>query len=159
MNQKTRDYFQQMYAVSYAYGKAKSEREKEKDALIAADDWDGVQAWYEREKQFPNPYTSGQCKAYRAYAQSSEIELGEIDLSDFLWEKEVKDFSDTLIAAGVTSFVIINQSTALMENIHQLEEQDWRLVGTVKLTVTTHRWGTEETEERLGLRFEIEREV
>ena len=158
MNQNTKDYFQQIYAVSYAYGEAKHKREREKEALIAADDWDGVQAWREREKQFPNPYTSGQMKAYWAFSHSSEIGTDDLVMDDSLWEREVKDFSDTLRAAGVTTFVLTNQSTGLMEDIHNLEAQGWHLAGTCKLSVKEYRYGSDRIEEHLGLRFEIKKE-
>lgn len=159
MNEQTKNYFRHMYEVSYAFGKARAEREKEKEALIEADDWDGVHAWYDREKQYENPYTSGQMKAYWAFDQSSEIESGELEMSDSLWEQEVKDFAETLRAAGITTFVLTNQSTGLMEDIHNLEANGWRLVGTCKLPVKEHHFGSDQMVERLGLRFEIEKEA
>lgn len=159
MTEQTKAYFHHMYEVSYAFGKAKEEREKEKAALIAADNWDAVHDWYEREKQFGSPYTTGQFKAYWAFDRSSEIESEEMLMTDSLWEREVKDFSDTLKAAGVTTFVLAHQSTGLMEDIHNLETQGWRLVGTCKVTTTRHRWGDDETEVLLGLRFEIGEEA
>ncbi len=159
MTEQMKTYFHRMYEESERYHLARAERMKEKEALEAADDWDAVHKWYEREEQFKSPFTSGQMKAYRAYRNSSEIECGDPEMSDSLWEREVKDFSDTLRAAGVTTFVLTNQSTGLMEDIHNLEAQGWRLVGTCRLVVCSHRFGIEGTEERLGLRFEIEKEA
>ncbi len=159
MTEETKSYFRHMYEVAYAFGKAKSEREKEKEALIEADDWDAVHAWYDREKLFESPYTSGQMKAYWAFDRSSEIETGDLEMGDSLWDREVKDFSDTLRAAGITTFVLTNQSTGLMEDIHNLEAQGWRLVGTCKLPMKESRFGSERIEEHLGLRFEIEKEA
>ena len=158
MKETTRAYFHQMYETSRAYGEAKHRREEEKRKLMEADDWEGVEAWHKREEQFPSPYTAGQMKAYWAYDRSSEIELDELMMDDSLWEREVKDFSDTLRAAGVTSFVITNQSTGLMEDIHNLTAQGWRLVGPCKVTYIHRRWGEDTQEARLGLRFEIEEE-
>ncbi len=77
-------------------------------------------------------------------------------MNDSLWEREVRDFSDTLKAAGVTTFVLTNQSTGLMEDIHNLEAQGWRLTGTCKLPVRENRYGRERTGIHLGLRFEME---
>ena len=159
MTEQTRDYFHQMYEEALRYHQAAAEREKEKDALIAADDWDAVHAWREREKTFKNPHTSGQLKAYWAFHRSSEIEIDDLEMNDSLWEREVKDFSDTLRAAGITTFVLTNQSTGLMEDIHNLEALGWQLVGTCKLAVKEFRFGTDRIEEHLGLRFQIEKEV
>ena len=80
-------------------------------------------------------------------------------MNDFLWDRDVKDFSDTLKAAGVTTFVLTNQSTALMENIHQLEDEGWKLLGTCKLPVKEFRYGSDRIVDHLGLRFEIEKEA
>ena len=126
MTEQTKAYFHSMYEVACAFGRAKDQREKEKEALEAADDWDGVRAWYDREKQIQSPFTSGQMKAYWAFDRSSEIETGDLEMNDSLWEREVKDFSDTLRAAGIITFVLTNQSTGLMEDIHNLEAQGWR---------------------------------
>ncbi len=153
MKEETRVFFNNMYAEARRFAIAKAEREKEKDRLLEAGDWAPVEAWYEREKQFKNPYTSGQYKAYWAYRRSSENKLDELDMNDSLWEQEVSDFSDTLRAAGVKSFVITNQSTGLMEDIFNLEAQGWQLAGTCKLQITINRYGEEKTEDRLGLRF------
>ena len=155
MNEKTKEFFHRMYDEAFAYGKAAAEREKEKEALMAADDWDAVKEWHEREAQFKNPFTSGQYKAYWAYRNSSQMGLGELEMNDHLWENEVKDFSETLIAAGITTFVLTCQSTGLMENIHQLEDAGWRLAGTCRLAVKENRYGEDRIEQHLGLRFEI----
>ena len=52
MNEKTKEFFHRMYDEAYAYSKAAAEREKEKEALMATDDWDAVKEWHEREAQF-----------------------------------------------------------------------------------------------------------
>ena len=159
MTEQTRTFFRQMYAESKRFQQEKDEREKEKEALIAGGEWDKVQAWYDREEQFQNPYTRGQYKAYWAYRGSSKIETGDFEMNDFLWDTEVKDFSDTLKAAGITTFVLTNQSTALMENIHQLEGEGWKLQGICKLPVKEYHFSADRIVDRLGLRFEIEKEA
>ena len=153
MKEETRVFFDSMYAEELRFRRAKAEREKEKERLIEAEDWDGVAAWHERERQFRNPHTPGQCKAYWFYWRSCEIGLDELDVDDSIWQSDIRDFSDTLRAAGVKSFVITNQSTGLMENIFDLEAQGWQLAGTCKLQSTVTRYSSERTEERLGLRM------
>ena len=159
MTEQTKTYFHQMYEEVVRYERAKAEREKEKKALIAANDWDAVDAWYKHEKKFPKPYTDGQMQAYWAFAKSSEIEAAELEVADAVWEREVKDFSGTLRAAGVTAFVLTDRSTALMENIHWLEAEGWHLVGTCKLQEKEYGCGKYREVEHLGLRFEIEKEA
>ena len=163
MPNKALDYFRRFREEAGRYEQARCDRAREKEALIAADDWDGVDAWYKREAQFANPFTPGQYKAYWAFRKSSEIELNDLAgsntyatlvLDDFLWEKEVADFCTTLREAGVRRLIVTNQSTALMENIHQLEAAGWRLMGTSRLEIRTRRFGEETTEVQLGLRFE-----
>lgn len=39
-------------------------------------------------------------------------------MTDFLWEKDVHDFINTMRAAGVGSFIFANSSSALMSNLH-----------------------------------------
>ena len=46
-----------------------------------------------------------------------------------------------------------------MENIHQLEDEGWKLLGTCKLPVKEFRYGSDRIVDHLGLRFEIEKEA
>lgn len=158
MKETTNAYFRRIYEVACAFQSAKAEREKEKEALIAADDWDAVHDWYEREKSFEFPFPSGQMKAYWAWRHSSEIAQDILALDDFLWEREVKDFCRTLREAGLTEFAYTNRSTAVMENIHAFESAGWRMAGTWRATITTDRFGGDFEETVIGLRFEIEKE-
>lgn len=45
------------------------------------------------------------------------------ELKNFLWDKEVKDFVQTLVKVGITRFVYTNISTAVMSNLHLLEQE------------------------------------
>lgn len=67
--------------------------------------------------------TIGQIKAYRVYKN-------DFILEDFLWEKEVKDFVNTLRQAGVKSFVYTNTSTAVMDNFHAFIENGCKFIET-----------------------------
>lgn len=45
------------------------------------------------------------------------------ELKSFLWDKEVKDFVKTMMSIGITRFVYTNTSTAVMDNLHLLEQE------------------------------------
>ena len=52
MKETTNAYFRRIYEEACAFESARREREKEKEALIAADDWDAVSEWHKREEAF-----------------------------------------------------------------------------------------------------------
>ena len=66
----------------------------------------------ENGKEFSN----GANKAYWNWRYS--VCQGEVVMTDFLWEKDVHDFINTMRAAGVGSFIFANSSSALMSNLH-----------------------------------------
>ena len=76
-------------------------------------------------------------------------------MSDYLWDREVSDFVETLRKAGIQSFVYSNQSTAVMQNIHQFVAAGCTLKGPCTLIKKSSRWGEEGEEQILGLRFRL----
>ena len=73
------------------------------------------------------PY--GAWKAYWAWRNCYQFDNEEFELSDHLWTEEVKDFVETLAAAGIKSFVVTGESTALMRNLHELAAAGCKLDG------------------------------
>jgi predicted peroxiredoxin len=149
----TNKYFEEIYTKSCEYTKEKRAREEEKDQIIENNGWDSeeLKAWKARQESFNYPYTAGQVKAYRAWEHSTENNLDTIELNDFLWEKEVEDFARTLKEAGISEFIYTCTSTALMDNIHDLEANGWKMTGLTEFAKKNH-WGDEEITR--GLRFE-----
>jgi hypothetical protein len=76
-------------------------------------------------------------------------------MDDFLWEKEVHDFIDTLRRAGIQTFVYTNQSTAVMENLHAFAAEGCTMDGLCTITRHEDRWGDEEPTEVMGIRFSV----
>lgn len=76
-------------------------------------------------------------------------------MDDFLWEREMPDFVDTLRRAGFDTFVYTNQSTAVMENLHQFAAQGCRMLGLCTITRQETRWGDEAPTEVMGIRFSL----
>ena len=95
-----------------------------------------TKAYFENLRTKQNP-TIGEIKAYRVYKN-------DFILEDFLWEREVEDFVNTLREGGVKTFAYVNHSTAVMNNFHDLIKNGCKFIETC---VT-------ENGER-GLRFEI----
>ena len=109
---------------------------------------EAVEAWELEGKKGKFPCSSGTAKAYNMYEDSyPDVYV----LKDFLWENEVEDFVKAVKEAGITQFVYTNQSTALMENIHQLAEYGITIAGLYK-TVEHKPCGEVEL---LGLMFAV----
>jgi hypothetical protein len=68
---ETNSRLEEMRETAIAYNTAKAIRGKDREAMIEADDWDGVKVFDEREKaDFPYPFTQGAVKALTAYDRS-----------------------------------------------------------------------------------------
>ena len=69
-----------------------------------------------RQIQGGKQYTEGQLEAYWTWWYSRSKE--EIVEDGHLWGRDVHDFIQTMKEAKVESFVTIDRSTGLMENLH-----------------------------------------
>lgn len=150
-------YFEEMKRIGYAWEEARVERKNRKQQIIDTLGWDSeeLKAWYEEDKAAPFPFPQGASKAYRAWAGSISRKEDEVEMDDFLWEKEVHDFIDTLRRAGIHTFVYTNQSTAVMENLHAFAAEDCTMDGLCTITRHEDRWGDEEPTEVMGIRFSV----
>jgi hypothetical protein len=111
-------------------------------------------AWWARDQALRDAYPAkgGASKALRAWMYGTSDEL---ELNDFLWDHEVHDFVRALKNAGLTTFTYTNQSSGVMENIHQLISEGCKLVGPCEVHRIEQRFGEETVETRLGLRFKV----
>ena len=150
-------YFLNLKRLGHEYEEARVERKARKQQIIATLGWESeeLKAWYEEDAAAVFPFSQGVCKAYRAWASSLSRKQTELELDDFLWEKEISDFVSTLREAGITSFVYTNQSTAVMENLHQLAAAGCTMQGLCTITRQETRWGDEEPAEIMGIRFTL----
>ncbi len=148
-------YFEELAKVGEAWEKAKEERQARKEQIIEEFGWDSeeLKAWYAEDEAAKFPYTQGEVKAYRAWAESNYRNQTEVEMSDFLWEKEVHGFIATLRKAGIETFVYTNQSTACMENLHDFAAEGCTLMGLCKVIRQETRWGDEEPYMVNGIRF------
>lgn len=147
--------FNEMYRIGREWEKGQQERLTRKQEIIDTKGWDSeeLKAWYEEDEKAAYPFSQGANKAYRAWVSSVGRQEDEVEMDDFLWEREVPDFVDTLRRAGFTTFVYTNQSTAVMENLHQFAAQGCRMLGLCAITWQGTRWGDEAPAEVMGIRF------
>ena len=157
MINKNNTYFQQLRSEGEAWEKARVERKARKQQIIDTLGWDSeeLKAWSAEAKAAPFPFSQGISKAYRAWKTSVIRREDEVEMDDFLWESEVHDFVEALREAGFQTFVYTNQSTAVMENLHQLAAEGCRLEGLCTITRKENRWGEEEPYEVQGIRFTL----
>ena len=150
-------YFLNLKRLGHEYEKARVERKARKQQIIDTLGWDSeeLKAWYEEDKAAVFPFPQGASKAYRAWAGSISRKEDEVEMDDFLWEKEVHDFIDTLRRAGIQTFVYTNQSTAVMENLHAFAAEGCTMDGLCTITRHEDRWGDEEPTEVMGIRFSV----
>ena len=150
-------YFEEMKRIGYAWEEAQVERKNRKQQIIDTLGWDSdeLKAWYEEDAAAKFPFESGVSKAYRAWAQSLSRKEDELEMDDFLWDKEVADFIEALRSAGIETFVYTNQSTAVMENLHAFAAHGCTMMGLCTITRQETRWGDEEPTEVMGIRFRI----
>lgn len=149
--------FDEMRRIGHEWEKAREERRERKQEIIDTLGWDSeeLKAWYAEDEAAKFPFAAGASKAYRAWASSIGRQEDEIEMDDFLWDREVADFVDTLRRAGFSTFVYTNQSTAVMENLHQFAAQGCRMKGLCTITRRESRWGEEEPVGIMGIRFSL----
>ena len=157
MLSKNNAYFENLKKIGHEWEAARTERQARKQTLIDTFGWDSeeLKAWYEEDAAAKFPFESGVSKAYRAWTSSIRRQEDELEMDDFLWDKEVKDFISALREAGITSFVYTNQSTAVMENLHAFAAEGCTLAGLCTITRRENRWGDEEPTEVMGIRFTL----
>ncbi|MCK9276299.1 MAG: hypothetical protein M0P57_14570 [Syntrophales bacterium] len=152
---KSNAYFDELTRIGREWEEKHEAHKARKQEIIDTLGWDSeeLKAWYAEEEQMKFPYSQGACKAYRAWRYSTG---DEVQMDDFCWEgEETHDFIDTLRRAGIETFVLTNQSTGLMTNLHGFAAEGCEMLGLCTITKKDNRWG-EETEEQIpGIRFKV----
>ena len=150
-------HFEELRKLGRKYDEERKALEDKKIGLIEKYGWDSpeVKAWYEERENLKYPVPQGACKAARAWQTSCENGYEDVEMDDFLWDKEVKDFVDTLRKAGITTFIYTNQSTAMMDNLHDLEKEGCIMEGLCKMERTEKAFGENRVKEVRGVHFTV----
>ena len=133
---------------------------EEKEKVIKQFGFDSEEYKAIREKldaMKADPYGAGAWKAWRAvYNNENEQNPDDLCIKDFCWDEELKLFVETLRKFGVTTFVTIDDSTALMRMIHGLIGLGCEMVG-IETVDKKKLWNDEKDpyEHQLGLRFNL----
>ena len=87
-------YFENLKKIGHDWEIARAERQARKQPIIDTYGWESeeLKAWYAEDAAAKFPFESGVSKAYRAWAQSLSRKEDELEMDDFLWDKEVADF-------------------------------------------------------------------
>ena len=150
-------YFKELEEAGEEYEAKKDALDEKKKELVEKYGYgsEKLEAWYKEKNELTFPFKEGECKAYRAWKESSWHEDEELVMDDFLWEKEIKDFLETLKKAGITTFIYANKSTSAMENMRDFLKNGCTMDGAKTITRKEHRWGQDEDEEIFGIHFTI----
>ena len=129
------EYFEHLIFLAQEYDEKRSERLHRKKEIIARYGRESaeLEAWYD-EPEIEPPFSEGTAKAICAWDDSVSREEDEVEMDTFLWDSEVTDFLNALRSAGIESFVITNQSTGLMGNLHAFAKAGCRMEGLCTIT-------------------------
>ena len=150
---KNNSYFEELNRIAHDFEERHDAHKALKQEIIDTKGWDSdeLKAWYaEEERDYQYPISSGACKAFRAWRYT---EGDEILFDDHCWDSEIHDFIDALRSAGFKTFVITNQSTGLMENLHGFAAEGCKMEGLCTITQKSNRWGKETEEQIPGIRI------
>ena len=91
-------YFENLKCLGHEYEERRAAHESRKQHIIDTYGWDSeeLKTWCAEKEAMKFPFEQGTCKAYRAFTQSLSRKEDELEMDDFLWDKEVKDFIDAL---------------------------------------------------------------
>ena len=131
---KANKYFEELRGKADCYYETLKNLKDRKNEICSKNNWEGPEV----DKAFADieayekhcPLTRVTSVALRAWMYSDSDEL---ELNDFLWENEGKEFIDCLKSAGIHSFVYTNQSTAVMDNICQFVNAGAKMIGVVMI--------------------------
>lgn len=157
MLNRENDYFENLKKIGEAYDIIKKAHEEKKLQILEEYGWDSdeIKTWYEEKEKMTYPIPQGACKAYRAWKNSCEHGLEDVEMDDFLWDREVSDFVKALREAGIMSFIYTNQSTAMMDNLHDFEKEGCIMEGLCKREEIERGFGQERVKEIRGVHFTV----
>ncbi len=150
-------YLENLRRIGSEYEAARVERQTRKQQIIDTLGWNSeeLKAWYAEDLATKFPFEQGACKAYRAWGNSIKREEDEVEMDEFLLEKEVHDFIEALRGGGIETFVYTSQSKAVFENLHAFEAEGCTMMGLCTITRQETHCGEKEPYVVQGIRFSL----
>lgn len=150
-------YFESMKDICEKYWSEVEKYKNEKTELVEQYGYDcpKLDEIYKKLKELKseNPYSRGEGKAMRAYSNSLILGLNDVVFSDSLWDDEIKDFVDSMKRAGVETFVYVDDSSAVMGNIHGIVKNGYGFGGLYEEFIP-YSYGDREAKRLVfGIRF------
>ena len=75
------------------------------------------------------PESHGMNRAIMAYLQTNDWNMSEFTVEDMPFLSDMDDFMGTILAAGITEFLLCDNSSGLMESLHYLLGHGWVIAG------------------------------
>lgn len=155
---KTNEFYQKKLAEDMAWEEKSHQIKKQIEEALKAkpeeDNFAKVDALYKEKEAHTKayPFTRGEGKAFRAiYHNKGE----ELVMDDYNWEGDHLDFVNFLRGCGIDTFLVTNQSTGLMEDIHGYTNAGCVMVGPEIYTEEDDFFGRIQQVQKLALRFVI----
>ena len=149
--------FAEMKTIRHDWEERRAAPQSRKQDIINEYGWESeeLKTWFAEKESMKFPFTGGQSKAYRAWAESVARNQDEVEMNDSCWESEWHDFVTTLRKAGVETFVVTCQSTGLMNDLFGYSAEGCRMLGLCEIIRRENRWGEEEETMAQGIRFAL----
>ena len=84
------------------------------------------------------PESFGMSRAIMAYLDTNDSGVAEFMVGDMPFLQDMDGFMEAVEAAGITEFLLCDNSTGLMESLHYLLGHGWAVGGSCELEVSHH---------------------
>ena len=82
------------------------------------------------------PESFGMSRAIMAYLDTNDSGAAEFMVGDMPFRQDMDGFMEAVEAAGITEFLLCDNSTGLMESLHYLLGHGWAVGGSCELEVS-----------------------
>lgn len=79
------------------------------------------------------PESFGMSRAIMAYLDTNDSGVAEFMVGDMPFQQDMDGFMEAVEAAGITEFLLCDNSTGLMESLHYLLGHGWIVGGTCEV--------------------------
>lgn len=78
-------------------------------------------------------------RLFRAYVNANKCESPYISFDDHFWDRDIDPMCGFMRMFGVRTFAINNQSTSLMDNLHEFQKRGWIVKSMEDMPVNQYR--------------------